>query len=100
MKKLLAKLFRRKQAIKTLGDVVERIDWADKEIKEAETKLVELSHRLHNGVVELENAEQSSAAIIERHQAILEKAKNRKLEFQAKNQKVNDLIDTIHDEVK
>lgn len=85
----------RKKAIETLGDVVERIDWAEKEIKDAEDKLVELAHRLHDGVVELQNAEESSAAIIKRHQEILDKAKNRKVEFQAKGQKVQDLIKSI-----
>jgi predicted regulator of amino acid metabolism with ACT domain len=102
MKKLLAKVLRigRKKAIETLGDVVERLDWAQKEIEEAEEKLIELSHRLHNGVVELENAEKSSAAIIKRHQEILSKAQNRKVEFQAKGQKVIDLINTIHTDVK
>lgn len=96
----MLKWFRRKKDIQTLGDVVERVDWAEKEIKDAEDKLIELSHRLHNGVVELEKAEQSAEAIIQRHQEIMEKAKNRKVEFQAKGQKVQDLITTIQEEVK
>lgn len=99
MKKLIAKLFGRKQ-IQTLGDVVERMDWAEKEIKDAEEKLVELAHRLHNGVVELEQAAISSEAIIKRHQVILEKANNRKVEFQAKGQKVQDLLNTVDSEIK
>lgn len=96
----MLKWFRRKKDIQTLGDVVERMDWAEKEIKDAEDKLVELSHRLHIGVTELEKAEQSAEAIIQRHQEIMEKAKNRKVEFQAKGQKVQDLIATIQEEVK
>lgn len=89
-----------KKAVETLGDVVERLDWADNEIKEAEDRLIELSHKLHDGVVEMENAETSSENIIKRHEEIRNKAKNRKTEFQAKSQKVNDLINTINKEVK
>lgn len=89
-----------KKAVETLGDVVERLDWAEKEIKEAEDKLVELSHRLHNGVVELESAAAASEAIVKRHTEILEKAIGRKSEFQAKGQKVADLINAIQEDIK
>lgn len=99
---LLKKVFRigRKKAIETLGDVVERLDWADREIEEAKEKLVELSHRLHDGVVELETAESSAESIIKRHQEILDKAKNRKAEFQAKGQVAQDLINSIDNNIK
>lgn len=105
MKKLFAlikKVLRigTKKAIETLGDVVERLDWAEKEIKEAEVKLIELSHKLHNGVYELESVALSAEAIIKRHQDIFEKATNRKSEFQAKAQVVNDLIDLVDSKIK
>lgn len=105
MKKLFAlikKVLRigTKKAINTLGDIVERMDWAEKEIKEAETKLIDLSHKLHNGIVELESAAISAESIIERHQEILVKAKNRKAEFEAKSQVVNDLLKVVDDQVK
>jgi len=105
MGKLFAKLKKllrigTKKAVETLGDIVERLDWAEKEIKEVEDRLVELSHRLHDGIVELEGAAKSSEAIIKRHQEILEKAKNRKCEFEAKSQVVSDLIESVNKDVK
>ncbi|MEC2266520.1 hypothetical protein ACR6EC_12110 [Bacillus subtilis] len=100
MKKVISKIKGKKKDLTTLGDVVERVDWAEKEIKEAEDKLVELSQRIEDGVSELENAEKSSAAIVERHLEIQEKARTRKTEFQAKGQKVQDLINSIQQEVK
>lgn len=99
---LIKKLLRigTKKAVQTLGDVVERLDWAEREIKEAEDKLVELAHKLHDGIVELESAAVSAEAIIKRHQEIAEKATNRKAEFQAKAQAVSDLIDLVDSKIK
>ncbi|MCY8745127.1 hypothetical protein MOD67_14175 [Bacillus licheniformis] len=99
MKKIISKALGSSKEIKTLGDVVEKVDWAEKEIKEAEEKLVDLSQRLEDGVNELEVAEKASEEIVKRHLEIQEKARNRKAEFQAKKQKVKDLIDSIHQEV-
>lgn len=98
IKKLLG--LGKKEVKNVVDNVLESLDWAEKEIKEAEEKLVDLYHKIHEGIVELENVIQSSDAIIKRHQEILEKAKNRKIDFQAKSQKVSDLLTAIEKELK
>lgn len=100
--KKLADLFRsnKKEAVQALDNVIEHLDWAKKEIDEAEARLVDLAHRLHNGVVELETAAQVAKDSIERNQKILETANARKDDFLSKGQAVADLIDSMQSSIR
>jgi ABC-type nitrate/sulfonate/bicarbonate transport system substrate-binding protein len=95
-KKILAKLgIGAKKAVEVADTVLDAIDWAEREIKEAEQKLIELSHRLHAGLEETESTIKTAKYMIQQNEIKLAEAIAKQNDIQQKYQQVGDLLNII-----
>lgn len=105
MKKLFAlikKVLRigTKKVQTTSTSVLNSLDWAEREVKEAQDKLVDLAHKLYNGVEEVEKVATTSAEIIERNKELLQNANSKSEELKAKAKVVEGLISMVDAKIK
>lgn len=79
----------------TCGDIVEKNDWVDKELEEAENALSKLLDKLQKSEEQMDKAANEAEEIINRHKEILMTAKQKRAEFAGKKQRINDLLNTV-----
>lgn len=96
--KVFKKLFGRK-AVEiesvSMADLVEKLKWAEVEVEETKDALLGLQWRLQNGVSTMEDIIEETQEIIQQHQAILNKASQRKSEFQGQVSQVTQALNVI-----
>jgi predicted transcriptional regulator len=79
----------------SMSDLVEKLKWAEAEVEDTKDALLGLQMRLQNGVVTMEEIIEDAKEIIDHHTAILNKAAQRKSEFQAQVAQVTNAINII-----
>lgn len=79
----------------SMHDLVEKLKWAEVEVEDTKDALLGLQLRLQHGVSTMEEIEDDAVAVINAHQAILDKASSRKQEFRGQVAQVDLAIKTV-----
>jgi len=84
-----------KVEVLSMAQLVEKLDWADKEVEETIKAMVKLQDKLQEGLTTMGNITEDAKAVIERHNAILEKAVVRKAELNAQADQISLAVSTV-----
>ena len=88
IKRFVARVFGIRLNYQTHSELVEQVDWADKESLNVEEALANLDERLNEGVGKMSEVEKEALETIEHYQNILDKSRGRRAEFNAQREKV------------
>jgi hypothetical protein len=92
---IIKKLFKKTTSKPKAKNVLDDTAWAEKEIQEVENRLVDLMHRLHDGISQATDSEVISETLIKQHTETLERAKMKKSELTAKVEKVDNMLKAL-----
>ncbi|QNR70397.1 hypothetical protein IAQ67_29015 (plasmid) [Paenibacillus peoriae] len=84
-----------KVEVLSMAELVEKMDWAEKEVDETIKALVKLQDKLNEGLKTMGNITDDAKAVIERHKAILQKSLDRKAELNAQADQIAQAVSTV-----
>lgn len=84
-----------KVEILSMAELVEKLDWAEKEVEETVTALDKLHGKLNEGLQTMESITKDAQSIIDRHQAILQKSVERKAEIGAQVDQIAQVVASV-----